>query len=434
MYDYEISIEFSNEGLIEKNVTQFISMRFPLLKQSSFALLTVNLSAVTVSLLQGEVWSGTTPMINVICKQLVDNKQSSTEVKKIVQNLIFKKPYNIAYINPRDGSAEPVDPDSLVITDMILISPTLHSLSSNNLFNHSFTGLTAKEIVEQYESFINDQLKLDFKFIYNYGNDDDISKFVYNDEILIMSENDLDVLRNILQRYKVTKHSTISFFDDFRYCQDNDKDICVIIFNLGAHDTFPKVNLSSDFPMVYTSSKFIKTDILNDYKARFFGPNPTIVSSIGTDSVKTKPSSGRGLKIPAPQTSTEQIVLDKGVNFTSKKVSISHKNVPESLAKNQTITIDSPDNIDLSIERYEKMLKLYLYNAAYVGTYIMQNIPIDVIQFGKKYNMYEPMRESYRFTPISICNEFVKKSERSDSIGSILQHNVTCQMLHYNYI
>jgi hypothetical protein len=431
MYKYQIRVKLSTDTEWLNDTIQFVVFRCPVTKHMSFAVLTFYVQSAVIAIVEGELSRGVMPVVEVICMQVLENEDSPK--KQTIQNLIFKKQYLVYYAKVRgSGVAETRTVDDQLTADLFLANPTLHFLNANNFFKRSFIGLTAKQMLDEYESFINNELKLGFNFDYNLGPDDGISNYIYQDEVLVAGDSDLHVLWNILNKYKITSTPCLYFFDDFVY--GNDNDINVIIFNIGKYQSFDKVDIYSDHAMVYTTTKQVKNILVNDPYSELYKPNATIINYTGTDVAEVNPSSGINIKIPIAKTKQSQTIqLEKGVFFQNIETSLQNNTIPSSVAKNQSIIIEAPDDPILSKNRYDKMTQLIVNDIGSVVTYETNDINIDIFQFGKIYNMYSPLHLVYSYTPISIVNQFVKTSSKDDpNPGPVLQHNVTYQMINYN--
>lgn len=429
MYKYQIKIKLSNDPIWVNDTIQFIVFRCPVQKHMSFAVLTLYMNSATIAIIEGELSRGSAPIVEVVCMQIADNNSA----KQSNQNLVFRKHYLIYYAKVRgSGVSEAKDADQLLTTDLFLANPTLHFLNANNFFKRSFTGITARQLLDEYQSFINNELKLDFHFDYKLGSDTAMSNYIYQDEILVTGNNDLHVLSNILNKYKLTSNPCLYFFDDFVF-GENTKNVNVIIFNIGEYNTFDKVDIHTDHAMVYTITKQVKNILVNDPHSELFKPQTTILSHIGSDITSIELSSGTNVKIPIIKTKQSKLIqLEKDVFFQNIETSVQTCNIPASIAKNQAVIIEAPDDPILSKLRYDNMITLIINNIGSIITYESNDINIDIFQFGKIYNMYSPLKYVYSYTPISIINQFVKTAPKDGTIGPVLQHNMTYQMISYN--
>lgn len=434
MYKYQIKIKLSSDSAYLTDTIQFVVFRCPVFKQMSFSILTTHMPSATIAIVEGELSRGIMPIVDVVCEQILENKSSNNTT--VIQNLIFKKHYLIYYAKVRGtGVTETRSIDDPLAVDLFLANPTLYFLNANNFFKRSFIGLTARQMITKYEEFINDELKLNFKFDYNLGASDNISSYIYQDEILITGKNDLYVLGNILNKYKVTLSPCLYFFDDFVYSNNAVDDITVSIFNIGQHNMFDKVNLIDDHAIIFDTTRQVKNDLINDASSELFKPKATIIGHIGTDIANIETSFGTDVKMPVVRKSTsQQIQLEKGVLFQNIKTILQSNTIPPSIAKNQSITIEAPDDIFLSKNRYDTMVNLIIGDIGSIVTYESSDVGINIFQFGKTYNMYSPIEKLYSYTPINIINQFIKTSAQSesDTAGPILQHNTTYQMISYN--
>jgi len=310
---------------------------------------------------------------------------------------------------------------------MILVNKMLHTMATQNTYNVILNGTSSIDALNKFEKWVTSTYG-DFVNFQKVGVDKDQSDFVY-EQILTNQSNDLNIPTQIINSFKTNDICTTYFWDDFVISDSNiaRKDVCAWHINFNNTDALDKVDVTKQGDMSKLVS-YIKdipcTDIFNEIH---FGSEQRVYNL---------PSHVTG-KVPNndPYIDTQRGGKVEKINITKgrEKTSVLNTEAPSSIPYETTvksISIFAPDDEEHADKRITKTKDMFDKIERFVEFNIGPCFP-DFPQFGQKYNLnyyiYDEAINEFKFTPLNICNTFVRKSNKEPW----LIHSVKSLMIQY---
>lgn len=309
---------------------------------------------------------------------------------------------------------------------MILIDPILYDMGKKLLFNGVKKG-TALQILEEYEGFIKSKYGDHFEFKKKIS---DENKHIY-EQILINPQkfkvglpdggeleynlkSDMDVPLFLQSQYKTTNVFSFYFFDTFNL--QVKKNICgtfVSLFDSKKLEVFD-CSKQKDIPKL---THVVNTTPINDPSQTFNKENAVLNFRTSDMSYSTE----KQINSKSPQ--------QKNTNQTEYTLAGRQKKIYFAQSTNESkpagqssesLNIQSTDDSATAKTRFNNIKDTFNKKLDSIVEFETPQTTPDWLQFGTCYNLAENTPDEYIYTPVAICNIFMKL----DTKGRIVEHNL----------
>jgi hypothetical protein len=390
---YEISFKMGKNDT--NNIQHFSIIRVPLEKHASFAICKLNLSPTQIKAIQTACGQ------NKYIEAVVEIYQVDRETKKR-QSPISQKKYLILSAKPDSGENIDVR-QAKQSAILVLAHPVLFEMNSRNQYNMKHNNMTCLDAIKQYESKIPEYYG-DVFHINRIGENTKKNDFRYEEQ-LIKAPNDLYVPRLLTGMYKCYHSYNLFFFDCFNLSKTAKKEITIHHLNFYDPKDFKKIDIhkSDDiikFSIPGTETPF--TDVNREYNFTT-DPNITYITS-NNQYIHEKTKEGQSKQYDSKDRGTQKLAGDREYTITQTG-SAKYKKVNRGT---QTIQVEVPEtDIKNAKERITCIKETKIES---IKQFVFQMCLPDFPNFGEIYNLELDNRSEYLYTPIAICNNFVRES------------------------
>jgi hypothetical protein len=416
-YTIEYTLKLKKIDIKSEDVYMFYNIRVPYLKMAPVTFITLPLEVLTVTYIK-EALEKTTSISDFIPFEvninLIDKSSPDGRSYKKIKTLLNKH-YLITHIS----LLEKVDLSKglgnvlSVTCRLLLVNPTLYSLSTSNLFNKIYRNMHPIDALNGFKRFLEKKFDDTFisKFIYT---DKYLNKFKYR-EMLIRAEHDLLVPKQIDTMFKLYKYPCYSFFDDFAMTK---QDIKLINICLGTPHILNKFNIYEEPGIIFGLRQIRSIPLVDRNNSLRSGTvNFKIVARDANDHEKIIESiTAKNTSIPVTQASGNK----KDPTLTSKT-----KEIP---TQHNIYQLFAPDSLDNAFFRFDMGSAFFKEQLLGIFEYECNNNIFGTLQFDTIYNLDSINKSDYVFAPISICNIFFKDEIK----GVVLKHSARALFLKYN--
>ena len=388
------------------DVISCICVRAPFYKKASFWMIKVNVGSLWAEHMYNDIGRPTTPQLELFIYSVKhEGETNNDERSKLVHHKLYRC---VSVTNGMGGlKLNLTDVNTEVI--LTLVDHVLYDLSIKNNYNKKLNNKTAFEVLTNYESEIKDRYGENAFWSNHIGIDNVKNEYKY-EELLLTSNNDLQVSDILLYSKKALKDVAFYFFDDF--CLD-DKCSGLIarhLINLNAKNSnFKKFDVTKYFDTVFTSS-IIKEIPYSDtfrlltqgydsfiFKTKYmFNKIDVLEKEVLYQPIISSVTKNSDYKI---NNNRKTSVIEPTINFQKTNDS----------KRQKSMIIYVPDNKKEAVDRL-KRYKTFVENRVKQLSYIQTtNCFCDWLQFGRLYNLNINNPQEYLYTPITITNMFYKE-------------------------
>ena len=426
---YQIKLK-SIRGENVSDVTMCSCVRAPFYKKASFWILKTNMASWLAQQVMNEISTKTTKQFELIIHEVIKDEKDNIEELQLVHQRQLKCIHAVnsssGYkINTEDTNTE------LILT---LVDYVIFDLFTKRTFNRKFKNKSAYSIINnEYKEFLKVKYGLDTFNFNNINTDIDKSDHSY-EEILLATNNDLNVTDILLYNKKAMKTLSFYFFDDFYLSKDVEKPITCHFINLNDSREFTEFDITEWHDTQNATSLVKEIPISDDFYKLIQGQDSTVFKHSNMTADRKDDSSKTFYQINTESHKSNYIVDEDKRNTGIS--SIDNLGLEMGKAGNNTnykdrqksFIIYSQDSDDLTKER----LKNYrIFVEARAKQFVIsqtQDCFCDWMQFGRSYNLdiTPENKEKYLYTPIAIENVFYK-----DSDDQTVKHVARTLLLEY---
>jgi hypothetical protein len=425
---YQIILQ-SIRGEEITDVTMCSCIKAPFYKKASFWILKANMASWLAQQLINENSTKTIKQFELKIWESV--KDEKDDIKHL--QLIHKRQLKCIHavnsssgykINTEDANSE------LILT---LVDYIFFDLFTKRTFNRKFTKKTAYDIIDtEYKEFLKDKYGSDTFNFNNVNTETDKSDYKY-EELLLATNNDLNVTDILLYNKKAMKTVGFYFFDDFYLSKSVEQPITCHFINLNDiqkfiqfditkwHDTYHATSLVKEIPINDDFYKLIQGQDSIIFK------NNTMISDLDKDSNKTfYPSflNNKKTNYTVIEGKREADIL----SITDTDLKIGNPGSDTFEKRQKAFIIYSQDSDELTKERLKNYRVFIEARAKQFVITQTQDCFCDWMQFGRSYNLdvTPANKEKYLHTPIAIENVFYK-----DADDQTVKHIARTLLLEY---
>lgn len=402
-FHYELLL-LDPDGKTHSDITSCTFFRIPLSKQASFCMIRVNISQLLIEKWQDLISKNDFPKFKLKIYTNNDTTYDKGTTNHSKLSLVAEKALICLDIITDQTLSFRGNKGHV---NMIMVNPVLYHMQVTNTFNQILFNKTGKDIINAFEGFISSTHQSIFKFNpIGINLPETLNNHQY-EQILCKSKNDVNFPTYIINTYKPLHSFNFYFFDDFYITDEgNNKPITNHWFNMYDINQYKKVDIQK-YSDKFAFFKKIKRIPLFD-KSRQLDKNDTsvIFQNINHISKTDKPTKTNIVK--GMETKVDKIDLVKNRDV---KLVENDGYIKEELGQTSQFSTcyvpDDPGNGSSRLSINNELLKtkidcLYLYE-------ITDGV-IDFPQFGFRYNYDTTKLSDYTFTPLNICNIFVRKN------------------------
>lgn len=427
---YKIFLQFEGNDKNYYDDTLFLSVyRIGVLKFSTFYLMRINLTNVLVEQLKLEKSNNKIIKTKLFIYTIETN---ASEVK--LKNLVLERNFVVAAVVPRTDTV--IERGNSVMCDLMLLNPTLFEMNQTYTYNKILNTKTPYEILQDYESHIDQKYGNNFetKHILNNKND-----FKYQQVVTQPTKQKVELPNNEKVNYECQYDSSVPLFLQYKYKIDNS-------FGFYFYDDFnlkSKKEITRYFISFYDKNKFEKfkietqSDILKqtqytksydftDFNRMISKDNVVINYKLPNSEYATKKT--QKCETTTSSTSVQnKVELSSGDSsrFYQAQRTTETKKQQDQSANYQTIQV--PDNKTGATKRVNLLKETIEKKIDKVDEFSTNNCAFDWLQFGIIYAMNENKPNEYLHTPVSIVNVF----HRLNNKENILVHMARYMMIKF---
>lgn len=415
---YEILLTDSQKKTYyDVNFCAFI--RTPIIKQAGYCILRMHMPQLVIQQILNGISDNNFPLFTMKIYFNDESDNLNPEGKNKQLSLLYSQ--KLLCINARTDSVLDFKKNHAHI-DMILVNPILYYMQTTNTYNNILENITAQQAINDFENFCTTNYGDIFSFN-KVGLKSHQSSYVY-EQILVKAVNDINVPTYLINTYKPNHTFNFYFFDNFYINGDTDNPITAHHINLADLNQFER----NDIGKYMDSMNFVKKlkhHNFNDKSGNIIKSNETILFNKPTLSfTEQKNRSAKVPKMSSGQKDSIELMENRKVAVNTNE-SLSSIPISQSSFFTTAYTPDSENNaqerLNLALEYIrEKFDCMYQYEMA-------DGLP-DFPQFGKVYNYDTDNMSEYIYTPINICNIFVRKNIKEH----YLRHLTRFTMLKYH--
>ena len=396
---YEILLTDSKKKTYyDINYCAFI--RSPIVKQGSYCVMRAHLPQLVCQQILNGISDNNFPLFTL--KVYFNDESDVTSDEKNKQlNLLYSQ--QVLCINAKvDGVLD--FKSNFAHIDMVLVNPILYYMQTTNTFNTILENVTAQQAINEFEKFCTDSYGDVFSFN-KIGLKTEINRYVY-EQILVKAPNDINVPTYLINTYKPNHTFNFYFFDSFYINNDTDKPITSHHVNLGDLQQFERQNVKKYMDSLNYVKKLNHKNF-NDKLGNHIKSDETLLfNKPNMDVTENKTRISKIPKMNIGKTDDVKLLNDRSVTVNTNET-LSSVPITQSSFYTTAYTPDSEENaqkrLSLAFEYIrEKFDCMYQYE-------MIDGLP-DFPQFGKIYNYDIDNSSNYIYTPINICNIFVRKN------------------------
>lgn len=207
---FEWLIDVNKWIFATNHMNSFFVYRMPIIKSASFSLLTLALPPQFYAKINEDLQKGVFPDVRIVFN-LADMTcpVSNESYKKLPAGITYTAKVMHAVPRTHMTSQSKVVPVSLYLAHVII-----HSMMLGNSFNKIYNNITAMNALKKFEAGMTERFAPNIEFKKLIG---ETNSFAY-DNILLKSDNDLNIPTVIQTTYKPINTFSYYFFDDFDSC------------------------------------------------------------------------------------------------------------------------------------------------------------------------------------------------------------------------
>lgn len=326
------------------------------------------------------------------------DESSQMSERKI--NIIYNQTVQCISIHP-EKAARYTEND--IHVKMVLVNPMLHYMGTTNTYNTLLENVTGYDALENFEEWIQENYGNIFDF-QHYGVSENLNEYTY-EHILVKTSNDLNVPNYLIDTYKINNSPTIYFFDNFNIDERTKNDIACLYLNLSKLESQFGEN-TSKFPDMEMLTKVIKKIPIKDAFKKYDKSGQ--VFNFRSKNIKYNHKKVTESNIPNKKSEINEINLDseRKINV-SNDGPISNQQIQQSSYFSSVYVPDDFKNAELRFNETKDQFVNRLNSIVYIE--VTSSVP-DYPNFGKKYDIEKS--GGFNFTPLSICNIFVRKNDK----------------------
>lgn len=424
---YNVIVQFNgSDKTIHEDVIYLSIFRCPLIKQAPCYLLRINTTPILSNQIRNEINDNNIPSLNMRI-YIIDERNNGKLVTPIYDR-------NLSIVSVNNVTEENLSRGGSVCIDLILTDPILYDMSARLTYNKIKNSVTAKAVLDDFESFIEKKYGKCFSSTHLISSQ---NNFIYDQLVVMPSSdktklpdgtvvagdfhNDLDVPTYIQNKYKIDNAFSFYFFDDF---------------NLKGTSTITRFFIS-----LYDYKKFPQFDITaqDDVRSQSQRIKSTPVSDINKIIIKDTPVVNYRLPNMTYETRKQQTSKVNQIASTVKSaLQLSSKNRTSNVFQTtQTqktfgqsgdfINIKTPDSVSSAEKRLEIIKDTFINKIDCIEYFDTTECSYDWLQFGNLYNMSTDNPEQFIYTPVSIINIF----RRVGTKGEMLSHHTKYAMVKF---
>lgn len=414
---YTITMAIGDEITEDLQYCAFI--RTPVVKQCSFVLVRAHLSEIACANISNSIAANIFPQASLRIYSTTETDTKGEEDKKI--NLVYG--HDLICINMKTD--DPVTFNKQFnYAELVLVHPILYQMEFTNTYNRILNNVTALEVLQDFEAHLVETYGDIFQFN-KIGITTNLNDHVY-EQVLVQATNDLNVPNYINHTYKINHNYCPYFFDEFYVSDDSDGEITGQFINYYDQEKFKKVNVE-DFVDMHRFTNLSGNKVFNDRNQTLNKISPSL-TSIHNDMIfdEKKRFSSTIQKKSKGKQSEVTLIEDRVIKLITGGELVKS----ESGYSTNSSRLYVPDNYTNAFQRLNLTTSLLVDKISQLCFMEVDNGLPDYPQFGRIYNLDPESSANYSFTPLNICNIFIRKTGKEAFLG----HSVKCLMVKYGEI
>lgn len=400
-------------GELYNDVIYLSFIRAPIVKQSSFAKLKINLPPILIQQISNDLSNNLYQDFKIEI-YIIDEQNKNKPV-----TLIFSKLYKILFAKP----LEPITFDKQVYPcQLILANPFIHYMSTTNTYNVILENKTGYEAIKDYEEFIAKTHGNIFKFRH-VGTDSEVNEYKY-EQILVKTPNDISVPTYLINTYKPFHTFSFYFFDDFYISSDSDNEITCHYLNLFEKNQIEQFDILESGPDVVFTIKKLEQYPLSDQFLDLDKTDQTFTVTNREILYHTEKSiKSNIITHQSPSVLNEALADNRDTQIVDATDPLQRDEIKQST---QHVNIYSPDDIESTKKRFIDLKDFFMTKVDVSQVFEIAHCLPDWCQFGKLYNMdaNENEQDLFLYTPLSIVNIFHRNNVKEHYCSHMVKTNM----------